>query len=877
MFIHGNIKTMQRNDKRGTGWMDNMTYNYGIGTTQSNKLLKVEDMGDDFAGFIDGNPGTTEDYTYDANGNLTRDLNKGIGTSLTDLTNIIAYNYLNLAETVTKGGNTIRYIYDATGRKLSQVVTTGTAQKQTDYVGEFTYENDALQYISHEEGRIMMSSTKLMYTNSFDVLPTDITSIGATVAAYAVNGQKYVSVKSNSATGINGILPIGSTFNVVAGERFRIRAKAYRTTNIVYLQVKAGATVLGNATLPNNATNEGWIEQIVTIPTGATTLQAGLVWGTTVALNEMFYLNEFEITKLETTTPEYQYNLKDHLGNVRLTFTTKQETDAATATLEAANTAAEKSKFLRYDNARRVSYYLFDRTNGSAPSTTPGTAQRLRGKAEVSNVGDNEKYGLARSLSVMPGDVINMEVYGKYIDSNTANLTTALNTFISQIAAGTAPVGTVINEASYGISTSSFPSFAIGQNGTSSSTGTGPKAYLNWLVFDRNYVVIAGKSGYQRLTTVCKETGQDVAHEKLSGTITIAEPGYVYVYLSNEEGASAYEVYFDDFKVDQVKSPVIQTDDYYPFGSRFNSYSRENSVPNKYLYNKGSELQDDLGLDVYQTHFRMLDTWIGRWWQVDPKPSYDMSVYNSMNNNPILNNDPLGDIVEIKYGGFLGIGRKTVTYGDDGKLTRNGQAFTGKVRGYLGKAVGALNNIRSNGGQSGISQLVNSKNTFTVRSASSNGDKNEFKESSRGRAALTKNTGMPSTGSGGTIFWNPANTTGGKDQSGGTSRPSYVGLAHEAGHAMAADVGMSDFSHPSTTDPNFANSSNDEFNAAHFENTVRAQAGLPLRENYGVDSSGTPVMQFLNPGTNVNSQTGNTYQMVVPNIPGPLRQPIFIP
>ena len=45
-------------------------------------------------------------------------------------------------------------------------------------------------------------------------------------------------------------------------------------------------------------------------------------------------------------------------------------------------------------------------------------------------------------------------------------------------------------------------------------------------------------------------------------------------------------------------------------------------------------------------------------------------------------------------------------YGDDGKLTRNGQAFTGKVRGYLGKAVSALNNIKSNGGQSGISPFV---------------------------------------------------------------------------------------------------------------------------------------------------------------------------
>ncbi len=38
------------------------------------------------------------------------------------------------------------------------------------------------------------------------------------------------------------------------------------------------------------------------------------------------------------------------------------------------------------------------------------------------------------------------------------------------------------------------------------------------------------------------------------------------------------EVYFDDFKVTQVKSPVVQTDDYYLFGLRYNSYSRKNGT-----------------------------------------------------------------------------------------------------------------------------------------------------------------------------------------------------------------------------------------------------------------------------------------------------------
>jgi len=82
---------------------------------------------------------------------MTRDLNKGIGTSLADPANLITYNFLNLPETVTKGTNCIRYIYDATNRKLTQVTTFDSKQKQTDYAGEFIYESDALQFINHEE------------------------------------------------------------------------------------------------------------------------------------------------------------------------------------------------------------------------------------------------------------------------------------------------------------------------------------------------------------------------------------------------------------------------------------------------------------------------------------------------------------------------------------------------------------------------------------------------------------------------------------------------------------------------------------------------------------------------------------------------------
>ena len=324
---------------------------------------------------------------------------------------------------------------------------------------------------------------------------------------------------------------------------------------------------------------------------------------------------------------EYQYHLKDHLGNVRTTFTTKASTDVSTATLEVANIASEQSKFLRYDNAKRILSTLLDHTNGS----TPGYSERLNGST-------NEKFGLAKSLSVMPGNTLRLEVYGKYLDPNTTNWTSALTTLAGQIAAGTG--GTVVDGAAYVSSTSSFP-FA-GLLSTTGSTG-GPKAYLNWLVFDRNYVFIPGKSGYQRMSTTAKEAGTDVAHERLaSPDIIIGEPGYVYVYLSNEE-TTPVEVYFDDFKVTQLKSPVIQTDDYYPFGLTFNEYQRESSLINNYEYN-GKEKQDELSLNWLDYGARMYMPEIGRFSTTDPLAI----IYQSNNpylyglNNPIRFIDKFG-------------------------------------------------------------------------------------------------------------------------------------------------------------------------------------------------------------------------------------------
>ncbi|MFN7236092.1 MAG: RHS repeat domain-containing protein, partial [Cyclobacteriaceae bacterium] len=98
--------------------------------------------------------------------------------------------------------------------------------------------------------------------------------------------------------------------------------------------------------------------------------------------------------------------------------------------------------------------------------------------------------------------------------------------------------------------------------------------------------------------------------------ITITQPGYVYIYLSNES-PTLVDVFFDDFKVTHTKSPVIQAEEYYPFGLVFNSYSRENSVAQDFKF-QGQEHQDELGLNWDSFKWRNHQPEIGRFFNVDP-------------------------------------------------------------------------------------------------------------------------------------------------------------------------------------------------------------------------------------------------------------------
>ena len=155
---NGNIKSLQRYGQTGAsayGLIDNQTF-----TLNGNQLSRVDDavMASAYGGGFEFKDGVKQvgEYTYDANGNLTKDLNKGI----TD----IQYNCLNLPSAVTfSDGSTITYVYAADGTKLRTVHKIGGATTTTDYCGNVVYENGAQKLLITEEGYITLSDNKYYY------------------------------------------------------------------------------------------------------------------------------------------------------------------------------------------------------------------------------------------------------------------------------------------------------------------------------------------------------------------------------------------------------------------------------------------------------------------------------------------------------------------------------------------------------------------------------------------------------------------------------------------------------------------------------------------------------------------------------------------
>ncbi len=312
---NGNILTLKRTgatNSPATNFysnMDDLVYTYDSG----NKLRKVKDNGYFVWGFRDGS-NTDDDYTYDANGNMTVDKNKGI--------TYINYNHLNLPTRVFFNAyKYIDYKYDASGVKLEKRVVDNSNVTKTDYAGNHMYENGELQFFNQPEGYVKNDNVNstLLFDSSFNSGTDGWSGSGASIQNE--NGRLKVVVSSRSA-GAN------KTMTVSPGDKIDFSATIDKgTTNAVYLEVieqtSSGSVISYNLQRVVNDSN-GIVRGSYVIKTGTRLrVKVAKYNSSDNGVSTIFYMDNVKFSKSRTTENAFAnvYQYKDHLQNIRLSYT----------------------------------------------------------------------------------------------------------------------------------------------------------------------------------------------------------------------------------------------------------------------------------------------------------------------------------------------------------------------------------------------------------------------------------------------------------------------------------------------------------------------------------------------------------------------------
>jgi RHS repeat-associated protein len=207
---------------------------------------------------------------------------------------------------------------------------------------------------------------------------------------------------------------------------------------------------------------------------------------------------------------------------------------------------------------------------------------------------------------------------------------------------------------------------------------TAPKAFVTILLFDKDYNLV--DAAWKQITTVGLQSSPTVKqppHDYMFREVTVREPGFAYVFVSNEH-PTYVDVYFDDVTVTHTPSPIVSSSDYFAFGLQHTTGERAGVYEQRHLYNS-KELQDELSLNTIDFGWRQYDPAIARWNVVDPLADrrHWMTPFNYVQNNPLSRFDPNGltDFTLNKKTGEV----KEVVYKDEKKQAKNKAATTDRI------------------------------------------------------------------------------------------------------------------------------------------------------------------------------------------------------
>ncbi|MBQ0063418.1 MAG: hypothetical protein KBS94_05270, partial [Prevotella sp.] len=205
--------------------------------------------------FADKNK-TSDEYEYDANGNLTKDMNKGISE--------ITYDACNQPRTIKfDGGKLIKYVYSVDGRKLSVAYISPLENLSNASANAFTATFDAVTAV--EEPKLVSG------TGTFSTVSS---SQKGDTSSPSKSGIEASANKMNLSS-IDKIVFVAPELEKAIGEKINL-------VNNISVTEYVGNFILENGNLTTYLTDDGYMSFT----------SAG--------------------------KPEFHYYIKDHLGSIRV-------------------------------------------------------------------------------------------------------------------------------------------------------------------------------------------------------------------------------------------------------------------------------------------------------------------------------------------------------------------------------------------------------------------------------------------------------------------------------------------------------------------------------------------------------------------------------
>ena len=400
----------------------------------------------------------------------------------------------------------------------------------------------------------------------------------------------------------------------------------------------------------------------------------------------------------------FDWFIKDHQGNTRMTLTEEVHKEMHVCTMEDENQGVqeyEEHTFGKVDAHGTIpsnNEVVMTRVDvpGDWKENTSHRASKLRGPEEEKMVGPSIL------LKVMAGDIIDAKTdyyFKERMQSSSGQqglMEDVINTLLLNVGMVNGNVTNGVKSNLTGVANNNFGGTSFHEFLASQAQGSDvPKAYLTWMFFDENFNFIDLQNGSGSLRV--SEEG-DRAHPLVANGLKAPQNGYVFVYVGNESPEQA--VWFDNLIVKHTRGRILQEDHYYPGGMKMVGLCAKafNKLDNNFGY-QGEYSEEEDESEYSEFDLRLYDAQIERWTSTDPYDQF-ASPYVGMGNDPVNNVDP--------DGGFVGIGQilrpicmEFESYGSLGTALAN-TFLSSSIGAIFGSAVGMAQRLGS-----GVGELPN--------------------------------------------------------------------------------------------------------------------------------------------------------------------------